>query len=121
MKETYKGYTIQSQGEGFQVMPNSAGRIATFWVVNEDKKVRSMFVVARSLTDSFSHIDQSEDLIIDELIILIKSYIDGEKVKDLEEYTFEYKNGQLFYDSDPKWWNKTLRKYFSKSDPKSDI
>lgn len=120
MKKTYKGYTIQSQGDGFQLMPNTAGRIATFWVVNENKKVRSIFVVARSLTDSFSHIDQSENLIIDELIVLIKNYIDKEKINDLEEYTFEYKNGQLLSVSDPKWWNKTLGKYFSKSDSTND-
>ena len=109
--QQYKDYTIQSQGDGFQTMPSVAGKIARFWVVNEKKSIRSIFVVARSLTDSLVYINQSDEKVLNKLEEVIKSYIDDGKIVDLEEYPFEYVSGQLVLESNPTWWKKTLKKH----------
>ncbi len=111
---TYKGFTAQPEGDGFQILPNVAGKIAKFWVVNKERNIRSIFVVARSLLDSVSHDDQPNNQVIEEFLNIIDSAIDNDEVKDLEEYTYEYENGQFLLKNNPSWWQKTLKKYFKK-------
>lgn len=109
---TYKDFTIQLQGNGFRIIPNVSGKVASFWVVNKEnkeKKIRSIFAFARSLMDSFENVGESEDKILDSAVSLIKKYIDDGSIQDLEEYPFEYKSHQFLINLNANWWTKTLK------------
>ncbi len=105
-------FVIQLQGSGFRATPNIAGRIASFWVVNKEQDVRSLFVFALPLTDAFENDGDSEEKILDSALSLIKQYIDKGSVQNLEEYTFEYKSHQFSVRDNPNWWVKSLKSYF---------
>lgn len=105
------GYVVQLQGDGFRFVSNLAGKIASFWVVNKGKNIRSIFAFATSMLDSFAHTDNSEDEMIEKATSLIKEYIDSNKIVDKEEYTFQYKTHQFIFEENPSWWIKTLKSY----------
>lgn len=105
-------FVIQIQGDGFKDSPNIAGRIASFWVVSKEHKIRSLFAFVRSLTDAFENEGETEEKILDSAVTLIKQYIDKGNIHDLEEYTFEYKSHQFLPQNNPNWWIKSLRTYF---------
>ncbi len=111
----HSNFTIQLQGSGFKMMADRAGRVASFWVVNDKKDIRSIFAFANSLLESFKSEGESEAKMIDDAIFIIKKYIDENKVKDLEEYTFAYENHQFIFQENANWWNKTLKKTLDKS------
>ena len=106
---THKSFVIQMQGEGFKFVSHIAGKIASFWVVSNEPKVRSMFAFATSMLDSFENEGDSEEKMIELAVTTIKQYIDDNKIQDLEEYTFKYKSHAFIPDENPKWWTKSLR------------
>jgi len=105
----YKNFVIQLQGEGFKPLVNAAGRVASFWVVSKEPKIRSIFAFATSLLDFLENQGDSEDKILDLAVFLREQDIDNRKVKDLEEYTFQYKSHQFIPDDNAGWWQKTLK------------
>ncbi|HSW88863.1 MAG TPA: hypothetical protein VLG12_06900 [Candidatus Saccharimonadales bacterium] len=108
----YKNFVIQLQGEGFRPGINIAGRIASFWVVRKQPQTRSIFAFAVSMLDAFEGKIDPEEEILNSATEFIKQYIDGNKVQDLEEYTFQYKSGKFISDENPKWWTKSLKTFF---------
>jgi len=113
MKVEYNKFTIQSVGDKFIPFGDRAGAFIVFWVVSNDEKIRSRFILAQSLFDALGEgkISNKKSLLKDELVKIIKGYIDKDEIKDLDEYTFEYENNNIQYEPDPEWWRKNLKKY----------
>jgi hypothetical protein len=103
----HKDFIIQMQGNGFRLVPNAAGTVASFWVVGP--RIRSVFAFMRSFSEAFDIEEDSEDKILEAAIEIIKGVIDSSRIQDLEEYTYEYRGGKFILVENVKWWAKTLR------------
>ena len=111
MIEQYNNFVIQSQGDGFAPASNIAGKIASFWVVRKTPQTRSIFAFATSMLDAFEVEDDSEEKMLTSAVDLIKQYIDGNRIQDLEEYTFKYQSHKFVVDDNAKWWTKSLKTF----------
>lgn len=109
-QEKYGGFDIVPYSPGFEMFVDRAGSVASFVVKNE--KTLSMFAFATALTIMFQYPEVTEDDLLKQAREKIREYIDGERIKHLEEYTFEFDH-QGFEESDnPDWWIKTLKKHY---------
>jgi hypothetical protein len=100
----YSSYEIEKWSNGFKLVPGSLHLIASFIVKKEGFVAGFAFKV--------SYLDWvAQQLKGDELMSkaekIIKSYIDSNKVKRLEEYTFEYMESEFISVNNPKWWIKS--------------
>jgi hypothetical protein len=109
----YKKFVIQLQGSGFESLVRAAGKVASFWVVSNDPKIRSIFAFSTSMMDFFENQGDTEEKILELAVFVIKQYIDENRVEDLEEYTFEYRSHQFMNVNSASWWTKTLKSSFS--------
>ena len=113
-KHKLKGFDIELRGKGFLQLPNAFGKVASFWVVNPERELRSIFAFGYSMLDAFAYTVPPEDVLVSEAIEKIKEYIKNDAVDDLHEYTFEYKDGQFIYDEHVPWWRKNLKRLLEK-------
>lgn len=109
----YKNYEISPNSNGFQVLPNEPVRIASFIVQNEN--VTALFAFTDgglSLHQSFPNITDAK--LTDEAMGIIHSYIDSNKIKHSDEYTFEFHPTNYISVSNPKWWTNSLKESYGK-------
>lgn len=108
--EEYKGFDIVSHSPGFEISPGTLTRIASFIVRSND--LISGFAFAEGMLTRMSHPHLKDKDLLEEADGIIKEYIDDEKLKHLEEYTFEYRPSNFICVNNPKWWVKSLKKHY---------
>ena len=108
---SYKGFTITSYSDGFQVSPGTLIRIASF-IVRKDDLIAG-FAFAESMLTRMANPELKDEELLQKAEEMIKKYIDDNAIKHLEEYTFEYHPSAFIDVDNPKWWVKTLKKYYS--------
>lgn len=111
----YNSFEIEKRDKGFVTLPNSFGKVISFWVINKEKNIRSIFAFAYSALDAFAFTLPSEESLVVEAINKIKEYIDTNKINDLEEYTFEYKGREFSLNQSAEWWKKDLKRLLEDS------
>ncbi len=109
-QEKHKGFDIIPYSPGFELFTDRLGIIASFIVRNTDTV--SVFAFAVGGLTMFANTNISDDDLLEEAKGIIKRHIDNELVKNLEEYTFEYHPSNFISVDNPKWWIKTLKKYY---------
>ncbi len=106
----YKGFTIRPHGNGFEFSPGTLIRIASFIVQKDD--VVACFAFAEGMLNRMSHPEINDEDLLREAEEIIKRDIDNDKIRHLEEYTFEYHPSSFIDVDNPKWWIKTLKQYY---------
>jgi len=104
----YKDYDIIPHSSGFENPAGTLIRIASFIVRKKD------LIAVFAFTDGGMLLKISNPYLKDENLFeqateIIKQYIDADKIKHLEEYTFEYRPQKYTRILEPKWWTKTLK------------
>ena len=104
----YKDFDIIPYSVGFEHAPGTLIRIASFIVYKQD------LVAVFAFTDGgmllrMSHPHLKDENLLREATEIIQGKIDANKIKNHEEYTFEYYPLNFIEVNDPKWWIKTLK------------
>jgi hypothetical protein len=110
---TYNNYEIIPHSDGFQLLPNALVRVASFIVQKED------VTAAFAFTDGGVLLHMSDPSITDtklndDVIGIIHSFIDDDKINHTDEYTFEYHPTNYIQVSNPRWWTNTLKEIYGK-------
>jgi hypothetical protein len=97
-------FVIEDWSKGFQIVPGTLTSICSFIVRRDD------FIAGFAFHVGF--LDWvSKKLKNDEMVAktkdIIKTYIDEDKVKHLDELTFEYLNSNFVEVKNPDWWIKS--------------
>lgn len=108
--ETYKGFEIVPFSEGFKIGGGNLIAIASYIVRND--KVVSGFAFAIGFLDRVAQPNFRDDDLLQQAVKIIKKYIDNNLVKNLEEYTYGFYSSNFLEENNPKWWTKTLKKYY---------
>lgn len=107
----YKNFDIVPHSSGFENPAGTLIRIASFIVRKKD------IIAVFAFTDGgvlihMSHPHFNDEYLLNEAKKIINIFIDNNKVKHLEEYTFEFHPSNYIQVIDPKWWNKTLKNIY---------
>ena len=108
--KNYKGFEVISYSDGFQISPGTLIRIASFIVRKDD--VIAGFAFAEGMLTRMSHPELKDGDLLQEAEQIIKTYIDNDRVRHLEEFTFEYHPSNFIDVDNPKWWIKSLKKIY---------
>lgn len=109
--EDYNDYQILPHSQGFQFSPGTLIRIASFLVVKADMTVGFAFTDGGLLL-RMSHTDLKDEVLLEEAKKIIKTSIDNNKIRNLEEYTFEYYPNNYIEIENALWWTKSLKKIY---------
>ena len=107
---TYKDYQIIAYSEGFQISPGTLITIASFIVKKGDQI--AVFAFAVGFLDRVADLSLTDDQLLEEANSIIEKHIDNGVVKHLEEYTYGFYPSNFLEEDNPKWWIKTLKKYY---------
>ena len=107
----YKDYEIIPHSEGFQISPGTLIAIASFIVRKGDQI--TVFAFAVSFLDRVANSNLTNDQLLDEANSIIDKHVDNGAVKHLEEYTYGFYPSNFLLENNPKWWTKTLKKYYT--------
>jgi hypothetical protein len=102
----YKGFVIEPWHGKFEHYPDKPLLLIASFIVHADDfscvfafLVKYLDIVAKKVSD--------EEL-LEKTQETIRSYVDGGKVKNPKEYTFEFKSPDFVEVKDPTWWIKSI-------------
>ncbi len=105
---TFKNYEINPYSIGFENPGGTLIRIASF-IVRKDDLVAVFAFTDGGMLIHMSHPHLNDEYLLNEAKKIINNFIDNNKIKHLEEYTFEFHPSNYIQVINPKWWNKTLK------------
>lgn len=107
----YKEFEIISYSSGFQISPVTMIRIASF-IVRKDRLISVFAFSDGGISLRMAHSEIKDENLLVEAEEIIKRFIDDDKVKHLEEYTFEFQPTNFINVNNPRWWIKSLRNIY---------
>lgn len=101
----YKDYEVEPWSDGFKIIPGTLTKISSF-IVKKDRFATG-FAFAMDMLErmAYSHIKEAD--IEKQVEDIIKAAIDSGKMKNLDEYTFEFCTGRFYEVNNPTWWTKS--------------
>lgn len=101
----YKNYQIEPWSNGFQIVPGTITSISSFVIKTENFGCGVAFAMGMLERMANPHI--SEEDVQSGVKKTLENLIDSDKIKNLEEYTFEFHSGKFVQVDNPSWWKKS--------------